>query len=251
MQKQVLEGMTQHGNSQQCVPYGQINIPKGQVKRQVVKAWMKIKSNEGVGSKTLGSQYQCQYCKHYGFPCLRNKPTKKEVKVNPNCEANVDKKRKANSLEPVLGSDQHLSSTTLSHPALIPRQINSDFKELEVFQAKVTPLFPHEVCIDGWTITYKEFQPRRIKRAKKRSSQTKMNLQSQQADNTLSNNSVEYDIMKDPAKRKCYLCQQEGHYIKSSPQKNQPLHHENSQSQITTGLPPGSVSDNQPGRSTW
>jgi len=68
----------------------------------------------------------------------------------------VDKKRKAVSPELVLGSDQHLSSTTLSHPALIPGQINSDFKELEASEAKTAS---HEVCIDGWTITYKEFQP--------------------------------------------------------------------------------------------
>ena len=70
MQKQVLEGMTQHGNSQQCVLQGQINIPKGLVNRQVVEAWKKMKSKEGVGSKTLGSQDQCHCCKHYGFPCL-------------------------------------------------------------------------------------------------------------------------------------------------------------------------------------
>ena len=139
----------------------------------------------------------------------------------------------------------------MPHPALIPSQINSDSKESEVSQAKITQLFPHEVCIDGWTITYKEFQPRKIKRAKKRSSQTKMNLQSQQADNTLSNNSMEYDITKDPAKRKCYHCQQEGHYVKSCPQKNQQVHHGSSQSQITTGLSPGSVSDTQPKRSIW
>ena len=96
--------------------------------------------------------------------------------MNLSCEANVDKKRKTVSPELELGSNQHSSSTTLSHPAPIPSQINSDSKELEVSQAKITPPFPHEVCIDGWTITYKEFQPRKIKRAKKRSIQTKMNL---------------------------------------------------------------------------
>ena len=55
--QQVLEGMTQHGSSQQCLPQGQTNIPKGPVKRQVAEAWKKMKSNEGVHSKTLGSQY--------------------------------------------------------------------------------------------------------------------------------------------------------------------------------------------------
>ena len=159
MQLQVLEGMNQHGSYQQCLSQGQTNILKGPVKRQVAEASKNMKSNEDAGSNTLGSQYQCHCCEHYGFPCLGNKPTKKEVKVNLSCEANVDKKRKANSLEPILGSDQRLSSTTLSHPALIPGQINSDSKESEVSQAKITPLFPHEVCIDGWTITYKEFQP--------------------------------------------------------------------------------------------
>ena len=143
----------------------------------------------------------------YGFPCLQNKSNKREVKVNRSAKVNVDKKRKAVSPELELGSNQHSSSTTLSHPAPMPGQINLDSKESEVSQAKITPLFPHEVCIDGWTITYKEFQPQRIKRARKRSSLTKMTLQSRQADNTLSNNYVEYDITKDPAMRKCYHCQ--------------------------------------------
>ena len=96
------------------------------MERQVVEAWKKMKSNEG---------------------------------IQPIPEDNVDKKRKEVSLESESGSNQHSSSITLSHLAPIPGQINSYSKELEVFQAKVTPLFPHEVCIDGWTITYKEFQP--------------------------------------------------------------------------------------------
>ena len=64
------------------------------MKRQVAEAWKKMKSNEGVDSKTLGSQDPCQCCKHYGFPYLQNKSNKREVKVNPSCAANVDKKRK-------------------------------------------------------------------------------------------------------------------------------------------------------------
>ena len=123
----------------------------------------------------------------------------------------MDKKRKANSLEQVLGSNQYLD---LSHLALIPSQMNLDYKELEASQAKTTS---HEVCIDGWTITYKEFQPRKTKQCRKQMSQTKMNLQSQKADKTPSNNSVKYDITKDPAKRRCHHCQQEGHYVKSCP----------------------------------
>jgi len=152
-----------------------------------------MKSNEVVGSKTLGSQYQCQCCQHYGFPCLQNQPNKEEVKVNPSHEIDVDKKRKENSPELVLGNDQHLGSTTLSHLALIPNQMNPNCKELEASQAKTTL---DKVCIDGWMITYKEFQPRKTKQAK----------------------------------RKCYHCQQEGHYIKSCPQNNQQLYHGSSQS---------------------
>ena len=171
--------------------------------------------------------------------------------MNPSCEANVDKKRRAVSSELKLGSNQHLSSTMLPHPAPTHSQINSDSKESEVSQAKTTTLFPPEVCIDGWMITYKEFQPEKIKRARKRSSQTKMNLQSHQADNTLSSNSVEYDITRGPAKIMCYRCQQEGHYAQFCPWKNQQLHHGSSQSQITTRLPPGSVGDTQPKRSIW
>ena len=72
-----------------------------------------------------------------------------------------------------------------------------------------------------------------------------MNLQSQKADKTPSNNFVEYDITKDPAKRRCHHCQQEGHYVKSCPRKNQTLYHGGSQSQVNTGLPPASDSDTQ------
>ena len=59
MQQQVVEGITQHRSFQQCLSQGQTNIPKGPVKRQVAEAWKKMKSNEGVHSKTLKTQDPC------------------------------------------------------------------------------------------------------------------------------------------------------------------------------------------------
>ena len=73
----------------------------------------------------------------------------------------MDKKRKEVSIEQVLGSNRHLDS---SHLVLTHSQMNLNYKELEASQAKPTS---HEVCIDGWTITYKEFQPRKTKQARK------------------------------------------------------------------------------------
>jgi len=120
--------------------------------------------------------------------------------VNPSCEANMDKKRMEVSTKQVLGSNQHLDS---SHLALIPSQMNLNCKELEASQAKTISL---EVCIDGWNITYKEFQPRKTKQARKPIRQTKMNLQSPQANDRPSNNFMEQDITKYLAKGKCYHC---------------------------------------------
>lgn len=218
MQNQLLEEMAQHGNSQRCLSQGQANISKGSEKIQVAEAWKNMKSNKDVDSKAFGEQEQCHCCKHYGFPCLRNESNKGKVKVDPNFEINMDKKRKAISLEPLVESNEQASSTTLSHAALIPCQTNPNPEELEAPPAKTTP---HEVVIDGWTITYKEYQPRKAKQARKQAKGTKVNFYGQQDSSIPNNSSLEYDITKDPAKRKCYHCQQEGHYIKSCPQKNQ------------------------------
>ena len=118
---------------------------------------------------------------------------------------NEDKKRKAITLKPSLVGSQQWNTTTLLNLDMVPSQIKLDNKELQVCQAKA---MPNEVCIDGWTITYKEFQPQRAKRAKK------------QVDTASSNKSVE-----DLAKIRCFRCQQEGHYSYSCPQKKQPPSH--------------------------
>ena len=118
--------------------------------------------------------------------------------VTSNGVTNEDKKRKAKSLEPALGSEQH-PNPMLSHLALNSGHENPNLGDEETSQANSTT---HEVCIDGWTITYKDFQPRRINQVRKKASQLETNLQSQRADNTPSNTSVENDITKDPAKKK-------------------------------------------------
>jgi len=179
------------------------------VRRQVAEAWKNMRTHGSVGSNTSGYQDQCHCCEHYGLPCIRNRSYKKEVKTKPNCVTNEDKKRKAKSLEPALGSDQH-SNLKLTHVALNSCHENSNLGDEQTPQANPTT---HEVCIDGWTITYKEFQPRRINPGRKKANQPKINLHSQRVDNTPSNTSVENDITKDPAKGRCYHCQQEGHII--------------------------------------
>ena len=59
MQTQVVAGMTQNGNSQQCI--------SGPVKRQVAEAWKNLRTHGDVGSNTSGYQDQCHCCEHYGL----------------------------------------------------------------------------------------------------------------------------------------------------------------------------------------
>ena len=114
-----------------------------------------MRAHSGVRSNTSGYQDQCHCCRHYGLPCHRNRSSKKEVKVTSNGVTNEDKKRKAKSLEPALGSEQH-SNSKLSHLVLNSGHEDPNLGDEETSLANPTA---HEVCIDGWTITYKEFQP--------------------------------------------------------------------------------------------
>jgi len=114
-----------------------------------------MRTHGSAGSNTSGYQNQCHCCEHYGLPCLWNRSSEKEVKTKPNCVTIEDKKGKAKSLEPALGGDQH-SDPKMSHVASNSCQKNSNLGDQQTPEANPTA---RGVCIDGWKITYKEFQP--------------------------------------------------------------------------------------------
>ena len=113
-----------------------------------MEAWKNLRNHGSVGSNTSGYQDQCHCCEHYGLPCLQNRSSKEEVKTNPNCVTNEDKKRKAKALEPALRSDQH-SNPKLSHLAPNSCQENQNLGDEQTPQVNPTA---HEVCKNGWTL---------------------------------------------------------------------------------------------------
>ena len=115
----------------------------------------------------------------------------------------MDKKRKIDSTS---GSNPQSSTLIMPHPPLNPEQGKSISVEVESSQDKTAP---HVVCIDGWTITYTEFQPQRVKRAKKHSN------------NNPSSNATMNNTTKGLTKRMCFRCHQIGHYSAHCPEKNQ------------------------------
>jgi hypothetical protein len=251
MQHQVLEGVTQQKNSYQSQEKDQIGSLKGPLKRQVVKALKNMKSNEGISDKPLGIQEPCHCCRHYGFPCLQNNSSKVKDKTSQNHHPDIDKKRKAISQEPQLESSQHLGLTAPSHVdkkrKAIPQepQLESSQhlglttpsvlvqcsskkgpnpKESAVPQVRGNP---HKIFLDGWSITYKEFQPWKGKHAKKQTSEiseVKMNSQNQQASDSLlphgtSLKGAQSHQGSTPVNA-CFHCQEEGHFVAHCPKKD-------------------------------
>jgi len=85
-----------------------------------------------------------------------------------------------------------------------------------------------ELCLDGWTITYTEFQPQKSNKAKKRNSEEtplKMNPQNQVSSTLVTpSTSIQGAKHQDSTYVKtvsnaCYLCHEEGHHQKHCPKK--------------------------------
>jgi len=231
MQAQVLQGRMQSNVvSPHSMKLTKPEIPTGPVKRQVAEAW-NCQSNKRSREtpklererphKDIKTPEICQCCEHYGRPCLPEEDSLMTAEARQRFHSDIDR---------VL---------TLQDPNLEG-----------VAQAEYSN---QTINLEDWTITFKEFQPKRRKQSKKPISKTrqeKMELPQPLADNgtQLSSNKPQpkdvqppYDnsIKKNPdaqvvpprveveqkgvrdghVKGVCFKCGKEGHYANKCPMK--------------------------------
>ena len=178
------------------------------------------------GSVTLGIQEPCNYCRYYGLPCLQNKSSEGKVELPQDQQAEGDMKRTAISLEPLLTVQPNLCST--SQLPLVPNShcTHSYLEDLDVPSATLAML---ELCVDGWTTTYTELQPRKNKQAKKQTSEEtslKVDPQNQLVSTTLvtpgtltQGSQCHGNTYSKTVSNVCYQFHEEGHYQKHCPKK--------------------------------
>jgi len=169
MQDQVLQERLQSNTSS---PYNmemtKAEFPTGPVKRQVAEAWNneKCKRNYEAPNLLIEEQHQvgkipetCQCCEHYGRRCLQE-DSLMTAKARQRYHSDIN--RKLFAQDPVLeGVAQDEDST-------------------------------QTINLDDWTISFKEFQPKRSKQSKKQfsgASQEKVELPQPLADRSVQPNS--------------------------------------------------------------
>jgi len=189
------------------------------MKRQVVEAWKNMKAKKDGINEVLGIQEPCHCCRRYGLPCIQNKSGEGKIEIHQDQQTEGNKKGKAISLEPLLSVEPNLSST--SQLPLVPNSHHTH-SYLEELDAPSATLAMPEICLDGWTITYIDFQPRKSKQTNKRiSAETplKVNPQNQQVSSTLvtPGTSIQGAQHQDSTYGKivtnvCYQCHEEGHH---------------------------------------
>ena len=200
------------------------DIPTGPVKRQVAEAWNRQRNKKSRGAVELEIERQykdiktpgtCQCCEHYGQPCLQ----------------------------------EDASLMTAEARQCYYLDINKDLSTQETFQEGVTQYQDgtQTMNLEDWSISFKEFQPSRIKQRKKQASeesQEKMELpeplvhsSTQPCSNQLQPKVVQpphdNSIKKNPdaqiasrramveqkgspngyVKGVCFKCGEEGHYV--------------------------------------
>lgn len=233
MQARVLQGRLQSTTtSSNNMEMTKTEVPTGPVKRQVAEAWYneKRKRNYEAPKPLIEEQHEisktsekCQCCEHYGRRCLQE-----------------------DSLMTAEARQRYHSD--------INRKLSMHVPNLEgVTQAEDRN---PTINLEDWTITFKEFQPKRSKQPNKqisKASQEKMELPQPLADNgtQLSFNQPHPEVVRppcDPSAKKdpdvqaipprvveeqkssrdgcikrvmCYKCGEKGHYANRCPTKRE------------------------------
>jgi hypothetical protein len=178
MQAQVLQGQKQISTSP---PHNteiiKARVPAGPVKKQVVEAWnhQNNKRSHGAPKLRMNEQHEhtktagaCQCCEYYGHSCLQEEASLMIPEARQRYHLDINEKRKLCTQNPVLE---------------------------EVAQAVDSNQI---INLEDWSITFKAFQPDRIKQLKKHASE---------------------ESQDKSIKRLCFKCGEEGHYVNNCPTK--------------------------------
>jgi len=183
MQAQVLQGRMQSNTvSPHSMELAKVEVPTGPVKTQVAEAWNRQRNKRSHGTPELERERQhkdiktpgiCQCCEHYGRPCLQEEDSLMTAEARQRYHSDINRKLSMQDLD------------------------------LEGVAQNPT------INLEDWTITFKEFQPKRSKQSKKpvsKASQEKMEFPQQLADSNtrLSFNQPQPKVVQSPC----------DHYIK-------------------------------------
>ena len=161
IQAQVLQGRMQSNTvSPHSMELAKVEVPTGLVKRQVAEAWNRQGNKRSRGTPELERERQhkdiktpgiCQCCVHYGRPCLQEEDSLITAEARQRYHSDINRKLSMQDLD------------------------------LEGVAQNPT------INLEDWTITFKEFQPKRSKQSKKpvsKASQEKMEFPQQLADSS-------------------------------------------------------------------
>ena len=180
MQARVLQGRLQSTTtSSNNMEMTKTEVPTGPVKRQVAEAWNneKRKRNYEAPKPLIEEQHEisktpgtCQCCEHYGRLCLQE-DSLMTAEVRQRYHSDI--KRKLSTQDPVL------------------ERVAQDEDRTQT------------INLDDWTISFKEFQPKRSKQSKKqigKASQEKMELPQPLADRSVqpSSNQLQPEVVQPP-----------------------------------------------------
>jgi hypothetical protein len=178
MQAQVLQGQKQtNTSSPHNTEITKTGVPAGPEKKQVVEAWnhQNKKSSHGAPELRTNEQHEhmktigiCQCCEHYSRSCLQKDASLMRDEARQCYHLDINKKRKL--------CTQNLVQEKVAQAVDSTPTIN----------------------LEDWSITFKAFQPDRVKQLKEHASE---------------------ESQDKSIKRLCFKCGEEGHYVNNCPTK--------------------------------